>query len=129
MACAYEQIKYLIKNDVIGNVRRRSPFFEDAMQTVAENHPCIKQYRSIGLFGCFDVMNPDGTIPQLQHTPVNKAFVEYKKAFNDNGLIGLLRPPLLHVAPPLIITEEELADGFERLDKALDTLDRELGFD
>jgi taurine---2-oxoglutarate transaminase len=73
-------------------------------------------------------MKPDGSIPQLQHLPVNKPFVEYKKAYLENGLIGLLRFPLLHVAPPLIITEDELLDGFDRQDKALYTLDHELGF-
>lgn len=43
-------------------------------------------------------------------------------------MIGLLRPPHLHVAPPLIITAEELADGFDRQDEALYVLDKALGF-
>lgn len=79
MACAYENVKYLIKNDVIGHVQRLAPVFENAMKEIADNHPCIKQYRSIGMFGCFDTHLPDGSNPQLQHTPVDKAFVEYKK--------------------------------------------------
>jgi len=128
MACAYENVKYLIKEDVIGHVQRLAPVFENAMKTLSENHPSIKQYRSIGMFGCFDAHNPDGSNPQLQHTAVDKAFVEYKKAYAANGLIGLLRPPHLHVAPPLVITEEELLDGFDRQDKALYTLDEALGF-
>lgn len=128
MACAYEQIKHLIKNDIVGHVARVAPVMEEGMKRLAENHPSIKQYRSIGLFGCFDTMNPDGTCPQLQHEAANQAFATYKKAFNEAGLIGLLRPPLIHVCPPLIITEEELNDGFERHDKALDALDQALGF-
>lgn len=128
MACAYETVKYLIKNDVIGHVQRLDPTFDNAMKTLAENHPCIKQYRHIGMFGCFDVHAPDGSNPQLQHTAIDKAFVEYKKAYTENGLIGLLRPPHLHVAPPLVITEDELLDGFERNDKALYVLDEALGF-
>lgn len=128
MACAYEQIKHLIKNDIVGHVQRLAPVFEEGMQRVAEHHPCIKQYRSIGLFGCFDTMRPDGFVPQLQHQAVIPPFLAYKKAYNDQGLIGMLRFPLLHVAPPLIITKEELLDGFDRQDRALGTLDRELGF-
>ena len=42
--------------------------------------------------------------------------------------MGLLRPPHLHVAPPLTITEDELMDGFERQDQALYALDDALGF-
>lgn len=160
MACAYENIKYLIKEDVIGHVQRLAPVFENAMKTLAENHPSIKQYRAIGMFGCLDAQNPDGSSPQLQHTAVDAAFVAYKKvrladcclvslvaccvsiriltqtfslshyqqAYSANGLIGLLRPPHLHVAPPLIISEEELLDGFDRNDKALYALDEALGF-
>jgi len=115
MACAYENVKYLIKEDIIGHVQRLAPVFEDCMKTVMENHPCIKQYRryvetatrtnriesnrvlepsicphiiasyfisllrSIGLFGCFDAYLPDGSNPQLQHTAIDKAFIEYKK--------------------------------------------------
>jgi taurine--2-oxoglutarate transaminase len=128
MACAYENVKYLLKQDVVGHVQRLFPKFEDAMKTISENHPCIKQYRAVGMFGCFDVHFPDGSNPQLQHTAIDKAFVEYKKAYSENGLIGLLRPPHLHVAPPLIISEDELMDGFERQDKALYALDDALGF-
>jgi taurine--2-oxoglutarate transaminase len=128
MACAYENIKYLIKNDVIGHVQRLAPTLESEMRRLTENHPSIKQYRSIGMFGCFDAHLPDGSNPQLQHTAIDKAFVEYKKAYTSNGLIGLLRPPHMHVAPPLVISEEELLDGFDRQDKALYALDDALGF-
>lgn len=128
LAAAYETVKYLVKEDVIGNVQRLAPVFENGMRDLAENHPSIKQYRSIGLFGCLDAHSPDGSNPQLQHEAVEHAFVEYKKAYTEHGLIGLLRPPHLHIAPPLIITEEELLDGFERQDKALYALDDALGF-
>ena len=80
------------------------------------------------MFGCFDVQSPDGSNPQLQHTAIDKAFVEYKKAYTAQGLIGLLRPPHLHIAPPLIISEDELLEGFDKNDKALYTLDEALGF-
>ena len=128
MACAYENVKFLLKNDVVGHVQRLAPIFENEMKRIAEKHPSIKQWRSIGLFGCFDAHAKDGTNPQLQHTAVDKGFVDYKKAYTENGLIGLLRPPHMHVAPPLVITEEELLDGFDRQDQALYALDEGLGF-
>jgi taurine--2-oxoglutarate transaminase len=79
MACAYENVKHLIKEDVIGHVQSLAPVLENGMKTLAENHPSIKQYRSIGLFGCFDAHSPDGSNPQLQHAAVDAAFVAYKK--------------------------------------------------
>lgn len=79
LACAYENIKYLIKNDIIGHVQSLAPIFDESMRSLAEKHPCVKQYRHIGMFGCFDIQAADGSNPQLQHEAVNQAFIEYKK--------------------------------------------------
>jgi len=128
LACAYENVKHILKEDIPGRVKKMAPVFDEAMHSITEKHPCIKQYRHVGMFGCFDVQSPDGGNPQLQHEAPDPAFGAYRQAFLENGLVGLLRPPHLHVAPPLIITEEELLDGFERQDKALDVLDEALGF-
>mmetsp|Transcript_27684 Transcript_27684/g.66686 ORF Transcript_27684/g.66686 Transcript_27684/m.66686 type:complete len:526 (+) Transcript_27684:124-1701(+) len=128
MACAYETLKFMIKEDVMGNVKKLEPVMAERMHSIAEKHPCIKQYRHIGLFGCFDVQDKNGENPQLQHEAPQEPAVAYKKAYTDNGLMGLIRYPHLHVAPPLIISETELLDGFDRQDKALSVLDSALGF-
>merc|ERR1712151_1162441 len=123
--CAYENLKHLIKEDIIGNVQRNEQRFENYMRMLAENHPSIKQYRAIGYFGAFDIHTPDGNIPGPAE---DAAFVEYRKAFTQNGLMALVRPPHIHVAPPLITTEEQLLDGFDRQDNALFYLDEALGY-
>jgi len=128
LACAYENLKYTLETDLVGHVEKLAPVFEYYMRQLAEDHPCIKQYRAIGIFGCFDVEETEGTNPKLQHVPTHEAFAKYAKAFNQNGLIGLHRFPHLHCAPPLNISEEDLIEGFNRLDKSLDTLDEAMGF-
>ena len=57
-----------------------------------------------------------------RHTQV----APFKRALSDEGLFGLVRPPLLHTAPPLVISEAELRDGFGRLDRALGVLDEQV---
>ena len=79
MACAYETLKQLIQTDIVGRVQELAPLFDANMQRVSEQHPCIKQYRAIGLFGCMDVMELAGTNPKLQHKAAHDAFVKYKK--------------------------------------------------
>ena len=79
MACAYENLKHLLKTDVVGHVQSLAPLFEESMKAIYENHPSIKQYRAIGMFGCFDTHLPDGGNPQLQHEALEKSFVIYKK--------------------------------------------------
>jgi taurine--2-oxoglutarate transaminase len=105
------------------------PVFEANIQRLADNHPSIKQYRSIGMFGCMDVHQPCGTNPKLQHHAAHEAFLKYKKAYAENGLVGLHRYPHIHCAPPLNITEDQLLDGFDRLDRSLYVLDEALGYE
>jgi taurine--2-oxoglutarate transaminase len=128
MAVSYENTKYILQNNIVGRVQAIAPLFESCMQRLVEDHPCIKQYRAIGLFGCLDVQDINGKNPKLQHEAAHEAFFEYKKEFLRQGLVGLHRYPHIHCAPPLSITEDELIDGFERLDRALDVLDESLGF-
>jgi adenosylmethionine-8-amino-7-oxononanoate aminotransferase len=128
MAVAYETLKHVLSHDIVGRVERMAPLFESCMQELADKHPCIKQYRAVGMFGCFDVQDRNGCNPRLQHEDADGAFAAYRAAFRDNGLVGLHRYPHIHCAPPLIITEEELLDGFERLDRAVSVLDEALGF-
>jgi len=128
MAVSYENTKYILQNNIVGRVQAIAPLFESCMQRLVEDHPSIKQYRAIGLFGCLDVQDINGKNPKLQHEAAHDAFFEYKKEYNRQGLVGLHRYPHIHCAPPLSITEDELIDGFERLDRALDVLDEALGF-
>jgi adenosylmethionine-8-amino-7-oxononanoate aminotransferase len=128
MAVAYENVKYLLKNNIVGRVQQMAPLFEACMEKLANDHPCIKQYRHIGLFGCFDVQDPSGANPKLQHEAAHDAFTKYKNAYHENGLVGLHRYPHIHCAPPLIISEGEMIDGFQRLDRSLDVLDEALGY-
>jgi taurine--2-oxoglutarate transaminase len=128
LAVAYENIKYLLQHDIVGRVKNMAPLFEACMDELAVNHPCIKQLRCIGLFGCLDVQDVNGSIPKLQHQAAHEPFLMYKKAYLKEGLVGLHRYPHIHCAPPLNIKEEELIDGFQRLDRALNVLDEALGF-
>ena len=128
IATSYEVIKYILQEDIVGRVQRLEPVFQKEMQRIANAHPCIKQFRAIGLFGCFDVQDIKGNNPKLQHEPAHEAFNKYKKAYAENGLVGLHRYPHVHCAPPLVISQDELLDGFDRLDRALYVLDDALGF-
>lgn len=128
IAASYENVKYILQSDLIGHVQRTAPLFEQCMQRLANSHPCIKQFRSIGMFGCFDVQDISGANPKLQHEEAHEAFRKYKAAFTENGLMGLHRYPHIHCAPPLTISNTELLDGFDRLHRALCVLDDALGF-
>jgi len=123
LACAYECVKHVIKEQLPSRAAALEPVMVEQMQHLVEAHPSVRQARAIGLFGCLDLVGPDGNMIQQYQQPNPLKVLEFKKAMLEGGLMGLFRPPLLHCAPPLIIDEAELLDGFQRLDKALYTLD------
>lgn len=126
LVCAYECIKYSLKNDVIGNVKKMEPIMIEEIQKLVDKHPSVLQGRGVGLFGAFDTIKPDGHLTQPLSGPVTPRNAEFKQALLRNGVYGLLRMPLVHVAPPLVITEDELRDGFDRVSRSIsETLDKD----
>mmetsp|Transcript_74059 Transcript_74059/g.176348 ORF Transcript_74059/g.176348 Transcript_74059/m.176348 type:complete len:560 (-) Transcript_74059:298-1977(-) len=123
LACGYETVKYIVQEDLPGRAAELEPLMVDRMQHIVDTHPCVRQGRAIGLMGCLDLVGPDGNMVQEYQDPNPPNVVKFREAMRKCGLLGLFRPPLLHCAPPLVITEGELVDGFERLDTALSILD------
>lgn len=128
MACGYECVKHIVQTKMPENAKSLQPVMMEEIQKLVEKHDCVKQGRCIGLFGCIDLQGKDGRSIQQLSAPSPPSVNQFRKALRDHGLIALFRPPLLHCCPPLVITEAELRDGFQRLSAALETLDASLSF-
>jgi len=123
MACAYECVKYTVESKLPQRAKKLQRVMMEEINRISGKHISVKQGRAIGLFGCMDLQQRDGKAISLLGQPPPAWLGDFRKAMLENGLMGLFRPPLLHCCPPLVITEPELRDGFERLSKALETLD------
>eukprot|EP00931_Biecheleriopsis_adriatica_P073317 TRINITY_DN47625_c0_g1_i1.p1 TRINITY_DN47625_c0_g1~~TRINITY_DN47625_c0_g1_i1.p1 ORF type:complete len:518 (-),score=96.32 TRINITY_DN47625_c0_g1_i1:81-1634(-) len=127
LACGYASLKYMLDKDILSHVQKTiQPIMIEELDRLVEKYPFVKQARCAGAFGCLDLMNPKtGERVMRLGEPMTPEMVKFKKAFNAEGLIGFLRPPQVHCAPPLVISENELRDGFARLDRALSALSDE----
>lgn len=123
LACAYESVKFMVKEGLPARAAALESVMVEEMEVLVGRHNSVRQARAIGLFGCLDLVGEDGNMVQQYQDPNPPKVVALRKAMLDEGLIGLFRPPLLHCAPPLVIEESELRDGFKRLDRALNALD------
>jgi taurine--2-oxoglutarate transaminase len=123
MACAYESVKYLIEQKLPERAKALEPIMMEEINGIVERHPSVKAGRAIGLFGCLDLQGKDGRAIQPLGMPFTPAVQTLKKALVRNGIMGMFRPPLLHCTPPLVITEPELRDGFQRVSRSLAELD------
>jgi taurine--2-oxoglutarate transaminase len=94
-------------------------------ERLAAKHPSVGAHRNIGLFGIIDLVRSRD--PFTPMTPFNGTSDEMKavgKFLRDNGLYTLIANNSIHTNPPLCITAEQLDEGFEVIDRALDIADQ-----
>ena len=80
--------------------------------------------RNIGLFGCLELVRSRD--PYTPLTPFNGTSDEMRaigKFLRDNGLYTMVHWWTLMTNPPLPITEEQMTEGFEIIDRALEIAD------
>jgi taurine---2-oxoglutarate transaminase len=125
LAAALATIRVYEEDDLIGNARRLGPVMRAHHERLAERHPSVGAVRNIGLFGIIDLVRSRD--PWTPLTPYNGTSDEMKAIgafFRDNGLFTFAPNNSIHTNPPLSITEEQLAEGFEIIDRALEIADR-----
>jgi taurine--2-oxoglutarate transaminase len=125
LAAALATIGVYEEDGLIERAARLGPVMRRHHEAMYERHPSVGAHRNLGLFGILDlVRNRDPYVPL---TPFNGTSDEMKaigRFFRDNGLYTMIANNSIHTNPPLIITEAELAEGFEIIDRALDIADR-----
>ncbi len=113
--------------DIKGHVKELAPKFAAGMEKLKEKHPAIGDVRYIGLFGAIEFVTDRETHTGMKVTKDGKPFLPnliadlYKHQFATFG-----HGSTIMVAPPLIITEEQLDEMFTGLDKALTFADEQL---
>lgn len=125
-AISYETLKYMIDNDIIGNVLKMEKVQAREMAKLAQWHLSIKEARTIGLGGGFDLANPNTGEYLCGMHETHPGINVLKNALKENGINTFIRGHHVHCCPPLIIQEHEIVDAYRRIDKALLALDQYL---
>src|SRR5881409_2679616 len=124
-AAALGALQAYEEDDMVGNSRRMGEVLARIHRRLRERHPCVGAARSIGLFGCIELVRDRQTLEPL--APFNGTSAEMKaiaQALLDAGMHTFVRWNTIMTNPPLCITEAELDEGFEILDGALEIGDR-----
>jgi len=125
LAAALATIRVYEEDDLIANAARLGPVMQAHHERLAAKHPSVGAHRNLGLFGIIDLVRSHD--PWTPLTPWNGTSDEMKaigKFFRENGLYAFAPNNSIHTNPPLCITEEQLAEGFEIIDAALDIADQ-----
>ena len=84
-------------------------------------HPCVGDVRSIGLFSVIELVRDKATKePLAPFNGTSPEMQQFSAFFREHGLYTMVRWNAFYTNPPLTITEGELREGFDIIDKALE---------
>ena len=109
-AVAYDVVRYILDNDVLGNVNRVGGVLKRGLEHMAAEQPLIQSVRGEGLLLAIELT--------VEHAP------DVVRLGHDEGvLLNATGPTTIRLAPPLTLTEAEAKEGLAKLRRALDRLD------
>ncbi|HEY5347110.1 MAG TPA: aminotransferase, partial [Rhizomicrobium sp.] len=116
-AVALRTIEIYQRRDLVGHVRHVAPLFAKCLAALAD-HPLIGEVQSIGLLGGFELVADKKA--KRNFDPAKQAGFTFSRFCEEEGLI--VRPLLgdrIALCPPLIISDAEIGELFDRLVRAL----------
>ncbi len=125
LAAALANINVMREDRLIEHAAGMGSVLRRMLTDLGESHPSIGEVRSIGLFGIIELVKDRKTKEPM--APWNESSSEMtvlKKYCMDHGLFLYTHWHTVLIIPPLIITEEQLKEGMDVLDKALEITDQ-----
>jgi len=127
LAAAIANINVMKSDHVVENAREMGKVMADMLAELVDRHPSVGEVRSIGLFGILELVKNKSTHEPLSPWNTNNATMKaIRKYLLDHGVFLYTHWHSILLLPPLIITPEQLAEGFAVLDQALEIADREV---
>ncbi len=127
LAAALANISVMKQDGIVENAAALGPVLRRLLADLGESHPSVGDVRSIGLFGIIELVRDRKTREPI--TPWNGTSPEMaalRKYCLDQGLFVYTHWHTMLIIPPLIITEEQLKQGFAIIDKALEFTDQSI---
>jgi taurine--2-oxoglutarate transaminase len=124
-AAALATIGVYEEDDLVGNAKRMGEVMSGHEEALMARHSSVGAVRNIGLFGIIELVRDRATMEPL--SPFNQTSEEMHavmRSLLDQGLYTISRWHAIMTNPPLSITDKELAEGFQIIDRALEMSDR-----
>jgi taurine--2-oxoglutarate transaminase len=125
LAAAIANIRVMQEDGLVQRAQAMGPVLARHLREMGEAHPSVGDVRSIGLFGVIELVRDRRTREPM--APFNGSSPEMdavRKRLLERGLFLYTHWHTLLILPPLIITQEQLAEGFRLIDEALEITDR-----
>jgi len=125
LAAAIANIQVMKQDQIVEHAAAMGPVLKRLLTDLGEAHPSVGEVRSIGLFGILELVKDRQTREPM--TPWNSSSPEMtalRKYCLEHGVFLYTHWHTVLIIPPLIINQEQMAEGFKVLDEALEITDR-----
>ena len=124
LAAAIANIQVMRDDKLVERAAELAPTLHHLMANLGEQHPCVGDTRSIGLFGAIElVRNRRTKEPMAPFNATSPEMFALREYLLENGVYAYTHWHTVLVIPPLIISEDQLEEGFAVLNKALEITD------
>lgn len=129
-AAALETLKIYEDDNLIENCIAMGKYIEQEVEKLKQKHPSIGDFRNTGLLGCIELvknrktkepMAPFNAKPD-EMVVMNKVAAKIKEL----GMYTFVRWGLIFIAPPLIVTKEQIDEGLAIISEAIKIADESL---
>jgi taurine---2-oxoglutarate transaminase len=128
-AVAVESVRVFEEDDIPGRARRLGDeVIRPELERIAERHPSVGEVRGMGCFFAIELVADRSTreplVPFNAQGDAAAPVTETVAACRARGVWPFAHFNRIHVAPPLVIGEDDLRAGLAAIDEALDVADR-----
>jgi taurine--2-oxoglutarate transaminase len=124
-AAALATIRVYEEDGLIDNAKKIGAIMNQLGKEMQAKHPSVGDYRSIGLFGIFELIrNRKTKQPMAPFNGASEEMAALGKFFREQGLYTLVRWNTFFTNPPLCITEQQLREAFTIIDRGLEITDK-----
>ncbi|NRA10738.1 MAG: aminotransferase class III-fold pyridoxal phosphate-dependent enzyme [Crocinitomicaceae bacterium] len=126
-AAALENIKIIEDGNLVQNAAEMGKYMEQEVAKLMEKHPSIGDFRNTGLLGCIELVKDRKTKEPV--SPWNASGDDMEPTLRmaakmkEQGLFTFVRWNWIFIAPPLIITKQEIDEGLKIISKVIEIAD------
>jgi taurine--2-oxoglutarate transaminase len=124
-AAGIATIEYYKEMGLMDQAKERGILLGELLEDLKAKHACVGDVRCIGLFSCVElVKNKETREPLVEfHRDPEKIMKKILGMLVEKGFYTYTHENVIIVAPPLIITEQELTDALAIMDEVLTEVD------
>jgi taurine--2-oxoglutarate transaminase len=125
LAAAVANITVMREEKIVEHSAEMGPVLNRMLRDLGEAHPSVGEVRSIGLFGIIELVKDRKTKePMAPWNSSSPEMTSFRKYCLEHGLFLYTHWHTALIIPPLIITGEQLQEGMDVLDGALEITDK-----